>query len=116
MPKKIIVFASGSGSNLQVLLEKAESGELEARVDLVICNKADAGALERAARFNVQGLHISSDQFSSLEEFRESMVRTITDRAPDLLVLAGYLRKIPVALIFCPWHSRRGLPGELLAR
>lgn len=95
----LVVLVSGSGSNLQAILDAIAGGTLDARVRLVVSNKADAFALERARRAGVATKVISHRDFPAREAFdaelRDSARRAfdVDDRAADsLVVLAGFMR------------------------
>ena len=90
MPRvAIAVLASGQGSNLQVLLEWAASDDAAGRIALVVSNRADAGALVRARAAGVQLAVIAPDHSGAglLELLRQHRIA--------LIVLAGYLKKVP---------------------
>jgi len=88
----IAVLASGQGSNLQALLEWAATDDAAGRVVLVVSNRADAGALVRARAAGVQlAVLADGDGDALLDKLREHRIR--------LVVLAGYLRKIPAPVI-----------------
>ena len=95
----VAVFASGSGSNLQALLDAEVQGTLEAHVRLVISNKATAGALERAQRPGCEGFHLSPRQFETEAAYVEQLSALLRSRAIGLICLAGYLKKLPAELV-----------------
>tara|TARA_R110002049_G_scaffold56390_3_gene155482 strand:+ start:2720 stop:3301 length:582 start_codon:yes stop_codon:yes gene_type:complete len=90
MKKRIVIFASGSGTNTQNLIQYFQHKEI-AEVVLVLSNKKDAKVLNRAKNLNINTLHFSkSELFSS-----EGIVKTLEATKPDLIVLAGFLLKFP---------------------
>ncbi|HMR92042.1 MAG TPA: phosphoribosylglycinamide formyltransferase [Chitinophagaceae bacterium] len=92
--KKLIIFASGAGSNAAKIIEHFHTGNL-ARVSLVVCNKPGAGVLDIAAVNDIPVLLIERERF-----FRgDSYVPELKEAQPDLIILAGFLWKIPAALI-----------------
>jgi phosphoribosylglycinamide formyltransferase-1 len=88
---RIAVLASGSGTDLQSILNACESGQIKGRVVLVISNNPDAYALERARRHGAEALHIDHRGLSR-EEHERALTNEIDARDIDLIVLAGYLR------------------------
>ncbi|MFZ9387443.1 MAG: phosphoribosylglycinamide formyltransferase [Chitinophagaceae bacterium] len=92
--KKIAVFASGAGSNAQKIMDYFRDAP-DIRVALVVCNKPGAGVVDIAKREGVPALLIEKEQF-----FRgNAYVDEIREAGIDLIVLAGFLWKVPPALI-----------------
>jgi phosphoribosylglycinamide formyltransferase-1 len=108
---RLAVLASGGGSNLQALIDAHERGDLPAPIVLVISNRADAGALERAARHGIPAVHVDwrrevDPQARILELLREHQV--------DVVVLAGWLRLVdPRVLAAYPGRVVNIHPGPL---
>lgn len=93
MNNKIAVMASGKGSNLQVILDAIACGECDAQVAVVICNKADAGALQIAKDAAVpQVLYLNPKDFESREVYDQTCVDVLKQAGCKLIVLAGYMR------------------------
>jgi len=95
----VCVFASGRGSNFQALLEQIDLGAVDARIVLVISNKSAAGALEIARSHNIAAMHLSDVHFPSEEEYVQRLMALLKEYQVQLIVLAGYLKKVPVAVI-----------------
>ncbi|CUT04799.1 phosphoribosylglycinamide formyltransferase-1 [Candidatus Chrysopegis kryptomonas] len=95
----IAVFASGRGSNLMAILNAIKEGKLNAKISLVISNNSNAGALEIARANGIDALHISRKQFSSDEEYVQKILNELKSRNVELIVLAGYMKKIPSEII-----------------
>jgi phosphoribosylglycinamide formyltransferase 1 len=95
----IAVFASGRGSNLMAILKAIEEGKLKARVVVVISNNSSAGALEIARSKGIDALHISRRQFSSDSEYADKILSELRKRNVELVVLAGYMKKIPAEVV-----------------
>ncbi len=92
--KRIVVLASGSGSNLQALIEAAEAGALHASIAAVISDRPEAGALQRAARAGIPAVAVPLRDrgcATARAEFEERLANEIAAYAPDLLVLAGWM-------------------------
>jgi phosphoribosylglycinamide formyltransferase-1 len=91
----IAVFASGKGSNLRAILNAIIAGEIQnARISLVLSNNSKAGALAIARENNISALHISHKQFQSDEQFNTVLLETLKKHNINLIVLAGYIKKI----------------------
>jgi phosphoribosylglycinamide formyltransferase-1 len=91
---KIAVLASGRGSNLVALISAIERGELNAKIVVVISNKPDAGALGIARSHGIPALHLSTESFVSAEKLDLALLGSLQLHQPELIVLAGYLKKI----------------------
>ena len=91
---KIAALASGRGSNLQSIIDSIENGEIDAELALVISDKSDAKALERAEKHGAKTLFIDPKEFTSREEYDEQILKTLQDNNIDLVLLAGYMRII----------------------
>ena len=92
--KKIIVFASGSGTNAEKIMQQVQSSGV-AQVSAVYCNNSAAGVIERAER-----LMVPVRLFENAELTDPDIVgQWLKEDAPDLIVLAGFLRKIPEFIV-----------------
>ena len=92
--KRLAVLASGSGSNLQALLDAIQGGELAAEVAVVVSDRADAGALRRAAAAGVAGVHLplaARRDPRGREAYDRRLAEVVAAFAPDLVVLAGWM-------------------------
>ena len=90
--RRIGVLISGRGSNLQALIDAIENGQLDARIVLVISNRADAGGLERARAADIDTLIIPHRDFPSRAAFEAVLVRELRARRVALVCLAGFMR------------------------
>ncbi len=88
----IVVLLSGSGSNLQAIIDRITEGKLNARIMAVISNKADAYGLQRAQQAGIPTEVIEHHQFDSRESFDTQLIKTIDKYQPELIVLAGFMR------------------------
>lgn len=91
---RIGVFASGRGSNLQAIINSIEAGDLNCKIEFVLSNNSDSGALEIARRYSIPAIHLSERNFIS-NNFENSLVHILKNYNPDLIVLAGYMKLIP---------------------
>lgn len=88
----IVVLISGSGSNLQAIIDATQNGTIPARINAVICNKEDAFGLTRAANAGLVTEVVSHKNYDSREQFDQALEKTIDQYSPDLVVLAGFMR------------------------
>jgi phosphoribosylglycinamide formyltransferase-1 len=90
--KNIVILISGRGSNMEAVVRAAESEQWLARIAAVISNKADAGGLAFAASRGIPTAVVANKEFASREAFDAALQQTIDTFAPDLVVLAGFMR------------------------
>lgn len=97
---RIGVMVSGGGTNLQAVLDAIDGGKItNAKVEVVISNNPGAYALERAKNHGIEALCLSPKAFESRDAFNEALVAAVDERQLDLIVLAGFLVKIPELMI-----------------
>ena len=97
---RVGVLVSGGGTNLQAILDAVDNGTItNAKVEVVISNNAGAYALERAKNHNVAAECISPKDYAARDEFNEALLAKIDSYNLDLIVLAGFLVKIPETMI-----------------
>ncbi|HSE58710.1 MAG TPA: phosphoribosylglycinamide formyltransferase [Nitrospiraceae bacterium] len=100
---RIGVLASGRGSNLQAIIDAIEAGTLQAQVVVVISNKRDAAALERARRHGLQDVFVDPKPFAGQPDSREAYDRALLDvlhkHEVELVLLAGYMKIVTPVLI-----------------
>jgi len=93
-PKKIVVFASGSGSNAENIISYFhDSGTAE--VVAIMSNKPNAKVLDRAKKLNVTALYFDRDAFYNTND----VLHVLEDVSPDLIVLAGFLWLFPTSIL-----------------
>lgn len=102
---RIVVFASGSGSNLQAILDATDSGVLKANVVGLIASRPGIGALERVARAGIPSQILDPDGILTPGKEVERLGRWLDEWKPDVIALAGYLRKVPAGIID-RWQGR----------
>jgi len=93
-PLRLGFLASHGGSNLQAILDAVKEGSLPAEVSVVISNNSRSRALERARAFGAPALHISGASEGSPEEADAAIAGALRSHGANLVVLAGYMRKI----------------------
>ncbi|MDZ7715909.1 MAG: phosphoribosylglycinamide formyltransferase [Balneolaceae bacterium] len=97
--KHIVVFASGSGTNFQAIINAVNSGQINARIKGLISDNPDCKALERAKQNDIEIKVIQPKNFENTQSFGSALISTLQTWKTDLIVLAGYLKKIPVSVI-----------------
>lgn len=96
----IVVFGSGRGSNFKAVLDAITDGSIPlARISLVISNRTTAGILDIARSRNIPALHISQMQFETEETFVAALLETLRSHGTDLVVLAGYMKRLPPPVV-----------------
>lgn len=115
---RVAVLASGRGSNLQALIDAIERGNLSATISLVLSNKEEALALERARRHGLQAIFIDPGPFKGQPQARESydqaVLEVLQKHDIELVVLAGYMRIITPVLINAFPHRMMNIHPSLL--
>ncbi len=91
---RLAVLASGSGTNLQSIIDQCQQGQLDADIALVVSNNPGAEALERAEKADINTLCINHRDFESREKFDHAVVAALQEVKADLVVLAGFMRII----------------------
>ncbi|WP_161866986.1 phosphoribosylglycinamide formyltransferase [Pseudomonas yangonensis] len=92
MPCNVVVLISGSGSNLQALIDSVARDGNPARIAAVISNRADAYGLQRAKQAGIATELLDHKQFDGREAFDAALIQAIDAHQPDLVVLAGFMR------------------------
>ncbi len=92
--QQIAIFASGTGTNAEKIIEHF-SGNLQTRVALIVCNNAGAGVLEIAKKWGIEAILVEKEGFFG----PKSCILALKQRNIDFIVLAGFLWKIPAELV-----------------
>lgn len=103
--KKLVVLFSGNGSNLQSILDACANGRIHGSVAAVFSNKASAYGLVRAERAGIPAIALDARDFSDRESFDRQLMREIDACAPDVVVLAGYMRILSPGFV-AHYHDR----------
>jgi phosphoribosylglycinamide formyltransferase-1 len=104
---RILVLASGTGTNLQALIDASRERDFPGQIVAVGCNRPNAFALERAAQANIEHFTVDHTRCGSREEFDGLLMAEIRRRNPDLILLAGFMRILTTDFV-------RALRGTLL--
>jgi len=91
-PLSIVVLISGSGTNLQAIIDGMQNGKLPINIRAVISNRPDAQGLQRAEKAGIKTVVIDHKQYDSRDSFDAEMQKTIDSYSPELVVLAGFMR------------------------
>ncbi|MDX1585663.1 MAG: phosphoribosylglycinamide formyltransferase [Balneolaceae bacterium] len=97
--KHIVVFASGSGTNFQALIDAVESGNIDARIRGLVSNRSGIKALERAEKHGIETYVAEPSSFESHQLYVRSLIDKLKEWKTDLIVLAGYMIKVPAEII-----------------
>ncbi len=95
---KLGVLVSGSGSNLQAIIDNIEAGRLDARIQVVISNLVGVYALERAQKHGIPTMVLPHKGLKR-EEYDQKMVEVLKAREVELVILAGFMRIITPVLL-----------------
>lgn len=91
-PLRVVVLISGSGTNLQALIDGANDGSLPIEISAVISNKADVKGLQRAQDSEIPAHVLSHKDYATREAFDDELRQLIDSYQPQLVVLAGFMR------------------------
>jgi phosphoribosylglycinamide formyltransferase 1 len=97
--KKLAVFASGSGTNFQAIIDAIQKGQLNAEVALLVCDKPNAFAIERANKHNIKVFQFNPKNFETKRDFEKAILQQLKALNVDWVVLAGYMRLIGEILL-----------------
>lgn len=99
------VLLSGSGTNLQAIIDAIDAGKLDAKIEVVLSNKADAYGLTRAQNHAIPTEVLNHKDYSSREAYDEAVVKLLRERGVELVVLAGFMRLL--SPVFVKAYSNR---------
>lgn len=114
---RLVVLASGNGTNLQAILDGCADGRLPATVAAVISNNQSSGALQRAAEAGIPYVHAAPHDGEPRGDYDARLADIVSGFDPDWVVLAGWMRVLSMS--FLGWFPRMvvnlhpALPGEL---
>lgn len=97
---RVVVCVSGGGTNLQAIIDGIAQGAIfHTEIVRVICNNPGARALERAKTAGIEGVCVSPKDYGDRKQFEAALIRCVEEAEPDLIVLAGFMVKVPAELI-----------------
>lgn len=117
MKRRLVVLASGSGTNLQAILDASADDALLGDVVLVVSDRAEAAALARAEAAGVPATHLPRCDTEARPEYDSRLAAVVADACPDFVVLAGWMRILTMKFVgqfpgrIVNLHP--ALPGEL---
>ena len=114
MNRNIGVLISGRGSNLQAVIDAIRSGTLDARIAVVISNRADAQGLMRAQQAGIETLCLGHRGYPTREAYDEALVRELKSRAVRLVCLAGFMRLLSPVFVDAYPHAILNIHPALL--
>ncbi|WP_226671521.1 phosphoribosylglycinamide formyltransferase [Metabacillus litoralis] len=97
--KKLAVFASGNGSNFQAIFDSIKLGEIQAEISVVICDKTNAGVIERAKSVNIPVVCFVPKEYTTKADFEKEVLTVLQNHKIDYVILAGYMRLIGETLL-----------------
>lgn len=95
----IVVFASGSGTNFQSIIDAAEDGQINGRIRGLVTNKEGIRSIERAHNHSIEHTTIKPADFTNTSDFAKALLTQLEKWETDLIALAGYMIKIPSLVI-----------------
>jgi phosphoribosylglycinamide formyltransferase-1 len=95
----LAVLISGSGTNLQAIMDAQKAGTLDAEIAVVFSNRASAAGLERAAQAGITTASLDHRDYPDREQFDQAMIEVLTPYAPDTVVLAGFMRILSAVFV-----------------
>jgi phosphoribosylglycinamide formyltransferase-1 len=104
-PYRIAVFASGSGSNFQAIVDQVQQGKLDVSIELLVCDRPQAPVVERAKQAYVPVFTFRPKEYESREAYEALILQELAERKIDLIVMAGYMRIITNTLVE-PFYGR----------
>ncbi|MAG62071.1 MAG: phosphoribosylglycinamide formyltransferase [Planctomycetota bacterium] len=96
MSHRIAIFVSGTGRHLENFVRLALGGELDAHVTLVLCDRAGAGAIERAQKYGLQPVTLLPADFEDGEAFSRAAFAAAAEAGAETVLLAGFLRLLHI--------------------
>lgn len=97
--KNIAIFASGSGSNFQAIVDAVQANQLSANLSLLICDQPGAYVIERAREAEISTFVFNAKDYPNKEAYEEEIVLLLKNKQVDLIVLAGYMRLVGSTLL-----------------
>ncbi len=105
MKKRVAVLISGSGSNLQALIDAAKHPDYPAEIVLVISNRPGAYGIERATQRGIKAMTIDHKAFENRKAFEQALHAALSDAQADIICLAGFMRILTAGFVN-RWQDR----------
>ncbi|MGR6835297.1 phosphoribosylglycinamide formyltransferase [Syntrophomonas erecta] len=90
----LAVLASGRGSNFEALCQAIDRGDLNARIHVLVSDKEDAPALEKASQRGIKAVYIDPSAFAGRDQYETEILRVLQEQKVNLVALAGYMRLV----------------------
>ncbi len=97
--KRIAVFASGSGTNFQAIIDSTNNGQLAAEIKLLVCDRPNAYCIERAEKAKIPSFVFSAKDYLEKQDYEQKILQRLRDLQIDYVILAGYMRLIGHTLL-----------------
>lgn len=98
-PFRLGILASHDGTNFQSILDRCLTGEIPAQVGVVISNNSQSGAMRRAHQAGINTCHLSGETHPNFDDLDKAMAQVLCHQDVDLVVLAGYMKKLGPRLL-----------------
>jgi len=89
---KVGVLASGRGTNLQSIINGIEAGEVPAEIKVVISDREEAKALERAENYGIDAVYVNPQQYDTTKDFEQALLNVLAEYKVELVAMAGFMR------------------------
>ncbi|MBB5325176.1 phosphoribosylglycinamide formyltransferase-1 [Anoxybacillus tepidamans] len=96
---KLAIFASGSGTNFQAIVDAVKRGELAAEVALLVCDRPEAKVVERAKKEGIPAFVFRPKDYATKADFERDILAQLTESGIEFIALAGYMRLIGPTLL-----------------
>lgn len=97
--KKIAVFASGSGTNFQAIIDAIGVGKLHAKIELLVCDQKSAFCIQRAQKANIPVFVFTAKQYENKAAYEQEILQQLQKYEIEFIVLAGYMRLMGPTLL-----------------
>lgn len=114
--RKIAIFASGTGSNFDAIVEAIEAGKIPATVELMVCDKVGAKVIDKAKAKNIETLVFTAKEFASKAEYEAMLVNALKEKGVEWLILAGFMRLLGPTLLEAYPHKIINIHPSLLPK
>ncbi len=114
MAMNLAVFASGTGSNFDAILQAIKEGTLDANVSLLVCDKIEAPVVQKAQRHHIDTVVFNSKCYESKAAYEEVLLKDLQSRGIDYIILAGFMRLIGPTLLEAYEHRILNIHPSLL--
>jgi phosphoribosylglycinamide formyltransferase-1 len=97
--KRIAIFASGSGTNFQAIVDAVKNGDLQAEVALLVCDRPEAKVIERAKKEQIPTFVFRPRDYATKADFEQEILTQLKEKEIEVVALAGYMRLIGPTLL-----------------